>query len=72
MFPILLKFFCINLRISFSNRSLVVCHQFEGLSIKLILFQEHQFQTSQLIRINPNETKELERQVEEIMSKRYI
>lgn len=48
------------------------CHIFEALSTKLTSSLELSFQTDQLIEIIPEETKELQRQMEKLMSKEYV
>jgi hypothetical protein len=59
---------------SFLKRYLVAYLQSKGLNIKLISYLMHQFQTDlfSAYRSNPGDTKELQRQVGELLEKGYM
>uniref|UniRef100_A0A2N9G9Y3 Reverse transcriptase n=1 Tax=Fagus sylvatica TaxID=28930 RepID=A0A2N9G9Y3_FAGSY len=54
------------------RRCLMSCHPLEALNTRLILCPELLFQTDLAYSSNPEETKELQRQVEDLMSKGYV
>jgi hypothetical protein len=63
-----------SLKMSFLKRYLVAYLQSKGLNIKLISYLMHQFQTDlfSAYRSNPGDTKELQRQVGELLEKGYM
>ncbi|XP_024013060.1 uncharacterized protein LOC112087267 [Eutrema salsugineum] len=54
------------------QRRIQACHQYAVLSTRLILYPEVNFRTKPAYRTNPLETKELQKQVTELMNKGHI
>ena len=69
---VLLLIFCKSIKLSFLRKYHMVYLQSEGLSIRLVLYLVQPFQIDPAYRSNLEETKELQRQVNELMEKGYV
>uniref|UniRef100_A0A2N9GWQ7 CCHC-type domain-containing protein n=1 Tax=Fagus sylvatica TaxID=28930 RepID=A0A2N9GWQ7_FAGSY len=63
---------CKSLRMYSQRRYLMSCHPLEALNTRLILCPGAAIPNRPAYRSNPEETKELQRQVEDLMSKGYV